>query len=150
MNINIDFPENRYKHCFSVGKVMYEYSKNILKWPEKKAIEMFILGNMHDIGYELDPDPFKHEIIIADNINDSYKYYNEIKYHSELQNIYESEELDLLYFADMVVDGYGNICTFEERLLDLKNRHGENSKIYIESEKIAKYLIKKGFYDIKH
>lgn len=39
MNINIDFPENRYKHCYAVGKVMYEYSKKILNWPEKKLLK---------------------------------------------------------------------------------------------------------------
>jgi hypothetical protein len=49
-----------------------------------------------------------------------------------------------------VESSQGNICTFEEKLLDLKNRHGENSKVYIESEKIAKYLVEKGFANIKH
>lgn len=148
MNLNIDFPENRYKHCYAVGKIMYEYSKQIFEWPEEKAIEMFVLGNIHDIGYELEPDPFKHEEIIANSLSNSYKYYNEIKYHSKLQNKYQSKELDLLYFADMVVNGYGNLCTFEERLQDLKNRYGENSDVYIETEKIAQYLFEKGFEDI--
>ena len=76
-----------------------------------------------------------------------YKYYLEIKYHSCIQDIYDSDEMRLLYFGDMTVDGSGHWCSFEERMDDLEKRHGKNSKEYIESERIVNKLIEWGFDD---
>ena len=145
---SIDFPESRYRHCYGVGKRMYEYAKNKLHWDERHCDEMFILGNLHDIGYEIDPDAFGHDIILAAILKENgYKYSNEIRYHSKLQEKYMSEELKLLYFADATVDGSGRFCTLNERLEDLKRRHGETSEVYIESVKIAEKVREWGFDD---
>lgn len=142
-----EFPLSRYRHCYSVGKRMYTYAKEKLHWDEAHCIEMFVLGNIHDIGYELDPDPFRHDEALACGLDTSYKYANEVRYHSYLQTIYDTPEMRLLYFGDMTVDGNGNWCTLEERLKDLGTRHGYNSDVYIESYKIAEYLRKLGFDD---
>lgn len=145
---SIDFPESRYRHCYGVGKRMYEYAKNKLHWDERYCDEMFVLGNLHDIGYEIDPDAFGHDIVLADILGgNGYKYSNEIRYHSKLQEKYMSEELKLLYFADATVDGFGRFCTLDERLEDLKRRHGEDSEVYIESVKIAEKVREWGFDD---
>ncbi|MBO5387268.1 MAG: hypothetical protein J6A59_03910 [Lachnospiraceae bacterium] len=141
------FPLSRYRHCYSVGKKMYHYAKNVLLWDEKTCQEMFVLGSIHDIGYEIDSDAFGHDEVLANIMSDSYKYSNEIRYHSYLQTHYDSPAMRLLYFGDMTVDGTGNWCTFEERLKDLENRYGKNSAVYIESLNIANYLISLGFDD---
>lgn len=142
-----DFPLSRYRHCYSVGKKMYQYAKEVLHWDEKTCQEMFVLGNIHDIGYEIDPDAFGHDEVLANIMSDNYKYSNEIRYHSYLQTHYDSPAMRLLYFGDMTVDGMGNWCTFEERLKDLANRYGKKSEVYIESYKIAEYLKSMGFID---
>lgn len=142
-----DFPLSRYRHCYSVGKRMYQYAKEKLHWDEQTCQEMFVLGNLHDIGYEIDSDCFGHDKILADIMSDNYKYSNEIRYHSYLQTEYDTPAMRLMYFGDMTVDGMGNWCTFEERLRDLANRHGINSEVYIESYRIAQYLISLGFDD---
>ena len=110
---------------------------------------MFVLGNIHDIGYELDEGAFGHDHIIADALKGTYKYTSEIRNHSKLiDDIYKiTPELELLYFADMTVDGQGKWCTLEERLKDLENRYGKDSEVYIESLKLANYLINVGYDD---
>lgn len=145
--ITINFPESRYKHCYGVGKRMYTYAKDKLHKDENFCIEMFTLGNIHDIGYELDGDAFKHDEILANALQNSYTYWREIKYHSKLQLDYDSLAMRLLYFGDCTVDGNGNWCTFEQRLEDISNRHGKTSEVYLETEEIIKYLIKLGFDD---
>ena len=144
------FPQNRYRHCYSVGKRMYAYAKYNLGWNEKLCCEMFVLGNLHDIGYELDPDAFDHDWILAAVVSDNYKYVNEIRYHSKLQREYDSPAMRLLYFGDMTVDGEGNWCTYRERLIDLEKRHGVNSEVYRESVELANYLQQLGFDDTVH
>lgn len=141
------FPESRYKHCYNVGKKMYTYAKEKWHWGEKKCNEMFVLGNLHDIGYALDSDAFGHDRVLADTLEGTYKYSNEIRYHSYLQHNYDSPEMRLIYFGDMTVDGQGNWCTFKERLADLEKRYGLNSEVYKESLAIVNHLIKLGFDD---
>ena len=107
------FPESRERHCYNVGLLMYSYAKNVYQWPEDKCRSMFILGKSHDQGYELNKDPFLHDEAMCEALGqDGYIYANEIKYHSKLQDKYDSPELRLLYFADACIDGMGNWCTF--------------------------------------
>lgn len=142
------FPESRYRHCHNVGLKMYSYAKNVLHKEELYCRDMFLLGCFHDIGYELDSDSFKHDEVMYESLeHNGYKYSNEIRYHSFLQNTYDSLEMRLLYFADMTVDGMGNWCTLDERLKDIKERHGITSQVYIESKKMADKLIEWGFND---
>ncbi|MBQ8234247.1 MAG: hypothetical protein IJZ36_01525, partial [Bacilli bacterium] len=59
-----NFPTSRYKHCYSVGKRMYTQAKK-MGYTEDFCRDMFVLGNIHDIGYELDGDAFRHDEVLA-------------------------------------------------------------------------------------
>lgn len=48
----------------------------------------------------------------------------------EINIEYNSVYLDILNQADMQIDKYGNYVGYEKRLEDIKNRYGENSKVY--------------------
>lgn len=149
------FPQSRYRHCHNVGLRMYDYAKKRLKWSEQKCQEMFILGCLHDIGYEFDEDSHFHSVEMSKVLEScKYKYASEILHHSWVPEDTEgcdiskiSPEIRLLYFGDMTVDGMGNWCTLDERLSDLENRHGKNSDVYKESVAIAGALMKWGFDD---
>lgn len=142
------FPENRFRHCHNVGLKMYQYAKIKLNWEESRCQDMYMLGTLHDIGYELNPDPFLHDVALYNVIGSSgYKYAEEIRNHSIYQDTYDTPEMRLLYFADMTVDGAGNWCTVAERLEDIELRHGKDSEVYAESQKIADKLIEWGFDD---
>lgn len=148
VNTQNAFPETRFRHCHNVGLKMYSYAKNVLKWNENRCKDMYLLGLFHDIGYEFNGDSFKHDEEMSEALfRNGYRYYLEIKYHSCIQDIYDSDEMRLLYFGDMTVDGTGHWCSFEERMNDLEKRHGKNSKKYIESERIVNKLIEWGFDD---
>lgn len=138
-----ELPNCRYNHCYNVGIKMYYYAKNKLHWDENKCIQMFIVGNLHDIAYEYESSLKLHDELTANALGD-FAYANEIRYHSTLQYKYRSQEMDLLYFADDTIDGKGDWCTMEDRLLDLYSRYG-NTQCYIDGVNITKYLLKQGF-----
>ena len=142
------FPLSRMLHCHNVGLRMASYAKKHLGWDDVKCNDMYILGMMHDLGYELNPDPFEHDEAMSEALGHTgYKYVKEIAYHSCMQTEFDSPEMRLLYFGDMTVDGRGKWCTLEERLKDLEKRHGKDSKVYKESLDIAIALEGWGFDD---
>lgn len=142
------FPLSRMLHCHNVGLRMASYAKKHLGWDDVKCNDMYILGMMHDLGYELNPDPFNHDEAMSEALGHTgYKYMNEIAYHSRMQNEFDTPEMRLLYFADMTVDARGKWCTIDERLKDLEERHGKDSDVYRESVDIANALEEWGFDD---
>ena len=147
-DISSSFPLSRMLHCHNVGLRMASYAKNHLGWDNVRCNDMYILGMMHDLGYELNGDPFLHDEAMAEALGHTgYKYMKEIAYHSCMQHDYDSPEMRLLYFGDMTVDGKGKWCTLDERLKDIEERHGKNSEVYKESYDIAVALRGWGFED---
>ena len=141
----IEFPLNRYKHCHSVGKKMYAYAKERLGWDEERCQKMFVLGVLHDIGYELDGSVYGHGTILA-NILKGYEFADEIDKHCVLHESI-SEELALLYYADATVDGQGNWCRYEERDADLISRYGTDSPNRQDGVRLSELLKERGFDD---
>ena len=142
-----NIPINRLKHCYMVGKVMEYVSREILKNCEEKNRELFFIGLIHDSMYDFETNEYLHNEIISDLITN---YSRELKEHSKITNNYSSTELDLLYFADQIVDGYGNIVSFDERIEDIKNRHGLNDGIYNDTIEIVDYLLHKEINGISY
>ena len=117
---------NRMMHIMGVSRLMKQKA-SLLGLDEK---EMFILGFLHDFGYEFQ-DLNKHAIFAGEIMeNMGFKHYKEIMFHGDIDAEYKSLALDLLNWCDMHIDGKGNFVTFEERLNDIKTRHGENSLAY--------------------
>ena len=142
------FPLSRMLHCHNVGLRMYSYAKQRWGWPQDRCDDMYILGMMHDIGYELNPDPYEHDEAMAKALGHAgYKYIEEIRHHSFLQTDYDTPEMQLLYFGDSTVDGKGRWCTFEERLKDVEERHGKGSAVYQDTLAIIEHLKSLGFDD---
>lgn len=140
-------PENRLKHCYMVGKVMEYVAREIFHLPEKKCQQMFFLGNIHDSMYDFENDEMKHNEVVAEMVSDEYK--RAVKEHSRVTEEYQSVELNLLYFADQIVDGYGNVCSFKERINDIYERHGLEDGVYQDTLDIVNYLQERGFDEIE-
>lgn len=118
---------SRVKHSFMVGKLMEEIAQE-LNWPNPR--QMFILGYLHDVGRKWQTEKDEHEKIGGNELKlCNYKYWQEVKYHSSFKD-YNSEELDLLNYADLHVDKDGKIVSIAERLADWKTRYDEE---YIEN-----------------
>ena len=106
---------------------------------EKYAKEMFLLGWLHDIGYQWDnADHAKAGGSFLELIG--YPYAPEVKYHGDPDVQNPTKELSLLNWADMHVDGKGNQVSFEERLQDIANRHGTDSDAYKNCQKLINFL----------
>lgn len=133
--------ENRLKHSYVVANKMVELGKE-KDLSEKQLRELFMLGYLHDIGYQFGTN--ENHNIIGGNIlkENNYKYWKEVYYHGIPDSEYKSLYLDILNTADMMIDKYGNDVGFDKRLEDIKNRYGENSIQYMNCFKIVSELRK--------
>lgn len=121
---------DRLKHSYSVAIKMQEIGRK-LNLEEDKLNELFVLGLNHDIGYQFTQDHTIHNKVGGKILEKSnYKYWKEVYYHGEIDIEYNSIFLDILNLSDMQIDKYGNDVGFNKRLIDIKNRYGENSNVY--------------------
>ena len=131
--------DNRIKHCYAVAKKMVELGKE-KDLSEEQLKELFVLGYLHDIGYQFGTNE-NHNIIGGNILKDSnYKYWEEVYYHGISDSKYKSIYLNILNKADMMIDKYGNDVGFDKRLEDIKSRYGEDSIQYVNCFKIVNEL----------
>ena len=130
---------DRLKHSYAVANKMIELGKE-KSLSEIELQELFLLGYLHDIGYEFGTNE-NHNSIGGNLLKESnYKYWQEVYYHGIPNSEYKSLYLDILNTADMMIDKYGNDVGFDKRLEDVKNRYGEDSIQYINCVKIVNEL----------
>ena len=130
---------DRLKHSYAVANKMVELGKEN-KLPDEQLQELFLLGYLHDIGYQFGTNE-NHNMIGGKLLkNSNYKYWKEVYYHGIPNLEYKSLYLDILNTADMMIDKYGNDVGFDKRLDDIKNRYGEDSIQYINCIKIINEL----------
>ncbi len=137
MNISIE----RMKHSLEVARKMkifvelnpIEYGIN----PE----EAFLLGFIHDIGYEFCNTQEEHAKIGGNILKtQGYKYWKEVYYHGIIQYEYNSSLLQLLNFVDMTTGPNGEDMTMEERIDDIVRRYGKESPQAKEAKELANYI----------
>ena len=130
---------DRLKHCYAVANKMVELGKE-KNLSDNQLQELFILGYIHDIGYQFGTNE-NHNIIGGKILKESnYKYWKEVYYHGISNSNYKSLYLDILNAADMMIDKKGNDVGFDKRLEDIRNRYGEDSIQYISCAKIIEEL----------
>ena len=129
---------DRLKHSYAVANKMIELGqeKNL---STEQLDELFLLGYLHDIGYQYDKD--NHAVAGAKVLKENnYKYWQEVYYHGNPDSEYQSLYLDILNTADMMIDKYGNDVGFDKRLEDIKGRYGEESVPYTRCLKLVKKI----------
>ena len=132
--------EDRIKHSLSVARKMIEIAKSN-QLSDEEIKNCFIIGYLHDIGYEFTENGIDHNIIGGEILkNNNFKYWKEIYYHGEIDIEYESLYLNILNQADMQIDKYGNDVGYDERLNDIRKRYGENSKVYKKCYELIKKI----------
>ncbi len=91
--------------------------------------DMFILGMLHDIGYEF--AEYDREHAHAGGIMlkaQGYVYWKEVYYHGIPQTDYLSQELKLLNYVDMIIGPDGTEMSIKQRIDDIEERYGKNSE----------------------
>ena len=135
--------EDRIKHSLGVARKMNEIGRE-LGLSQASIRELFILGLNHDIGYEFSKDGKNHNQIGGEILmRAGFNHWKEVYYHGSLTREYSSMYLDILNYADMQIDRYGNDVGIEKRLEDIKSRHGEESEVYLKCREMVNVLVKK-------
>ena len=129
----IGISENRTKHILAVAREMQRRAEEA-GWPQEKCREMFILGYVHDIGYEFAENQPDHAAIGGLLLKEqNYPYWQEVYWHGKINAGYASDALQLLNTVDMCIDSAGNPVDIHARLADIMSRYGENSVQYKEA-----------------
>lgn len=138
----------RLKHSFRVAEKMKQAIENNPQLCDSTAEEMFLLGFLHDIGYNFVAKQEEHENEAGELLRkEDYKFWKDVYYHGTPASEYKSPELELLNWADMTVNQKGCDVTPEERLEDIARRYGIESIQYINAA-LLKEEIKKWMNDV--
>ncbi len=153
----IGISEDRLHHIMGVARKAYKIAKD-MGYDERFCRRCFMLGWIHDIGYEFSEKHSEHPYVSEDllrTLGDAFGVITEFPrdkngaisssapYNQEWVNalsavrdhgLYtenETAEWKILNMADMQVDGNGKEVTVSQRLEDIKNRYGEHSDQYL-------------------
>lgn len=136
----LSISNERLKHSLEVARLMKKFAEDA-GWNRQKCEEMFVLGFLHDIGYEFAEQQCDHACVGGEMLkNQGYKYWKEVSCHGKLDVEYISEELTILNIADMSIDSTGKEVGASARLSDIASRYGVDSKQYIEAEQLARKI----------
>ena len=136
----IGISEDRLHHMLGVARKCYKITKE-KGFSEYDAKRLFITGLLHDVGYEFSENSEEH----AEISNEMIKMFcghgdYAVRNHGNPNISSYIYELDILNEANLTIDSKGNECTVEDRLQDIKQRYGVESKEYTDAYKIAKGL----------
>ena len=131
---------DRALHSLGVAKKMVEIGQ-AKGYNEEQLEELFLLGIVHDIGYEYEQTGKDHRVIGSEILkNCGYKYYKEVLYHGSLPVEYHTDYLVILNQADMQIDKYGHDVGYDKRLEDIASRYGTGSIIYKECQELVEQI----------
>jgi hypothetical protein len=123
--------QNRLQHILGVARKCKEYAIKLKPNDRKFAEDMFLLGMLHDIGYEFIENNELHACIGGEILKRSgYKYWQEVSAHGDetIENM--SDELFILNCADISIGPNGEEFTFDERLSEIASRFGKEADAY--------------------
>ncbi len=136
----MSFDANRNLHSLMVAKKMKELA-NSKHYDSDFAEDMFMLGLVHDIGYEFCNDKKLHNKVGGELLKrNGYNYYKEVYFHGDPNCSYSSIALDFLNTADLMTNQNGEYVSIENRLEDIKCRYGKSSVQYNNAFSLATKL----------
>lgn len=153
--------DNRLRHIYAVACRCREIAREMGE-PEDFQQQMFLLGWLHDVGYEFSEN-LSHGYVAYKMLEDSrllhagygYKYKNEIRLHglpmdaternhdifgNPYSKPFKSKALDILNMADLQTAPNGARVTAQERLEIASFDYGRQSLQYTNMYKLCKEL----------
>lgn len=139
--------KDKLNHMMGVARKCYAIS-NQFTTDENERMNYFLMGFLHDVGYENGKAKGHAKRGYDDMLNfgcADNSYLQAIKNHGTYlpENKVTPEYLALVY-SDLTVDHLGNDVTVEERLNSIKERYGLLSEQYQNALLQAKLLKKRG------
>ena len=103
---------------------------------------MFVMGYLHDVGYQFAQEQSEHEELGGALLRSlGFTYWAEIFHHGDPDSPYRSNELLVLNLADMLTSKDGSATTIPARLTDIASRYGVESTQYVAAKKLADVLV---------
>lgn len=141
MNENREFTpltENRLKHMNAVANRAYTLAKIMFNKTEYIARKMYIYGLLHDVGYVFDPNDHAHTgaRVLGDMGLDAKPIHD----HGYPGVEAMSDELLILNIADMTTSPTGETVRMSDRLKDIGERYGHDSKQYVDAYAVAELI----------
>lgn len=132
---------SRWQHILGVARKCKEFALKFKPENSKFAEDMFLLGIMHDLGYEFIESNASHAAIGGEILKRSgYQYWQEVTQHGDETVDDMTDELFILNCADMSTGPNGEDFTFDERLKEIAQRFGKDADAYkkcvVEVEKL--------------
>lgn len=131
----------RLKHSLAVARKMQEITAS--RYPESGIFskEMFVLGLLHDIGYEFSELEEDHASIGGELLRAMrFQYSDEVSQQWQLDCACHSTSLDILNSANLLIDSEGNEVTVMKRLDEIRQQYGESSSQATIAESLARKL----------
>lgn len=133
--------ESRWRHILGVARKAKILADKLKPNNVQYAEDMFLLGIMHDLGYEFIESNASHAYVGGEILKRSgYQYWKEVTQHGDETVDDMTDELFILNCADMSTGPNGEDFTFDERLKEIAQRFGKDADAYkkcvVEVEKL--------------
>ena len=123
--------QNRWQHILGVARKCKEYATKFRPDDSKFAEDMFVLGMLHDMGYEFNQNNASHAAVGGEILKrNNYRYWQEVALHGDETVENMTDELFILNSADMSTGPNGEDFTFDERLKEIASRFGKDTNAY--------------------
>jgi len=123
--------QNRWQHILGVARKCKEYAAKLKPNDSKFTEDMFLLGMLHDMGYEFMESNASHAAVGGEILKrNNYQYWSEVSLHGDETVDNMSDELFILNCADMSIGPNGEDFTFDERLKEIASRFGIDAIAY--------------------
>lgn len=123
--------QNRWQHILGVARKAKMLAEKLKPDNAQYAEDMFLLGVMHDLGYEFMESNASHAAVGGKILKrNNYQYWQEVALHGDETVENMSDELFILNCADMMTGPNGEDFTFEERLEEIADRFGKDAAPY--------------------
>ena len=137
----IKISENRTKHMLAVARKCYNLARIQYGQSEEFARRMFLIGYLHDVGYEFTANSEEHPQVAYDMIKSTFGVeIDSIRTHGDPEESCKSLEARILNTADLTTNNKGDDVSAAERIENIKINYGENSHQYKNAIKLAKKL----------
>ena len=136
----VGISNDRMQHILSVARQCYQIAKNKYHLEETDCKKAFMIGFLHDVGYEFSEynleHPEKGMLLVKETLGIELP---EILLHGD-PDAEQTLFLSILNEADLTVDSKGNVVSVEERLQDIVSRYSEDALEYLKPLRLAKKL----------
>ena len=123
--------ESRWQHILGVARKSKEFALKFKPENSKFAEDMFLLGMLHDMGYEFMDSNASHAYVGGEILKrNNYQFWSEVSLHGDETVKNMSDELFILNCADMSTGPNGEDFTFDERLEEIASRFGKDADAY--------------------